>query len=93
VSASFVESEQLAYSWMKPMAQTLHTTTNHMRQPVEMIVRNMETFSAPVAKSGARSMRESQGMFEGKWDVDESHDAEVAEFEQETTCQVATPRE
>jgi hypothetical protein len=63
------------------MAHTLHTMTNHIRQPVEMMVRNMETFSAPVAKLNARGMRECFWVVQEEVGcLDESHDAEVAEF-------------
>jgi hypothetical protein len=74
------------------MAQTLHTMTNQMRQPVETTVCNIETLSSPDAKGDARSMRESLGVFGGEWDVDESRSAEVAEFvfnHEVTTCQNA----
>jgi hypothetical protein len=86
--------EQLAYSWMKPIAHTLQTMTNQMRHPVEIIVRNMETSSAPVAKSGARSMRESFGVFRGGGMLTNLTARRCGvRVDRVTTCQVATPRD
>lgn len=65
------------------MAHTLHTTANHMRQPVAIKVRSMEASFVSAAWGSARSMREAVywqwvGM---RWHVfGESDDSEVAEF-------------
>jgi hypothetical protein len=77
---------------MKPIVHTLQTMTNQMRHPVEMIVRNMETSSAPVAESGARSMRKNLGVLDASTNLT-ARRCGVRIERAVDDCQVATPRD